>query len=80
MKVGTWLHVLALLGAIWAILAPVMLGYAPKHGDPWSGLILGTTILASLIILATIVGLVGFWGIFLKRLTAKPLPEPDPDE
>ncbi len=77
MKTGTWLHLVAILGGIWAILAPALIGYAPKHGDPWSGLILSTTILASLIIITAIVGLVGFWGLFLKRLTAKPVPEPE---
>lgn len=68
MKGGTALSVVALLGGVWVILAPIILGYVPKHGNPWGGLILGSDIIGVLVIVAALAGLAGFWGNFLKTL------------
>jgi hypothetical protein len=68
MKGGTILNLLGLLGGVWVILSPYVVGFAPTHGNPWSGVVLGTDILGALVIVASIVGLAGFWGLFLKEM------------
>lgn len=79
MKRATWLSILGLLGGVWIMLAPAIVGYAPKHGNPWPGVVLGPDVLGALVIVAAIVGLAGFWGHFLKELTdgeSEPLIDP----
>ncbi|MCL5116925.1 MAG: hypothetical protein M1272_07230 [Firmicutes bacterium] len=68
MKLGTWMSIVSILAGVWVILSPYMVGFAPKHGNPWTGIVLGTTILGALMILASLVGLIGFWGLRLKEM------------
>ncbi|HBQ95143.1 MAG: hypothetical protein M1294_12705 [Firmicutes bacterium] len=68
MKFGNWMSVLGLVAGIWVIVSPYLVGFAPTHGNPWTGIVLGTDILGILIILASIIGLIGYWGLRLKEL------------
>ncbi|MCY0877666.1 MAG: hypothetical protein OWU84_01795 [Firmicutes bacterium] len=69
MKMGTWMSLIGFLAGIWVMLSPYLVGFAPTHGNPWTGMVLGTDILGAVIALASLVGLVGFWGIALKHMT-----------
>lgn len=71
MKGGTIFSIIGLLGGVWVILSPYLVGFAPTHGNPWSGIVLGTDILGALVILASIVGLAGFWGLSLKEMAQR---------
>lgn len=71
MKTGTWLSLLAVLGGVWVMLAPVIAGFAPKHGNPWHGVILGTDIIGALVVAVALVGLIGSWGLHLRSLAEK---------
>lgn len=71
MKFGTWMSVMGILGGAWVSLAPYLIGFAPTHGNPWSGAVLGTVLLGALIMLASLVGLIAFWGLKLRELTLK---------
>ncbi len=77
MKFGTWMSVIGILGGAWVILAPYIVGFAPTHGNPWSGAVLGTVILGALIMLASLVGLIAYWGLKLRELSAKRPVEQD---
>lgn len=70
MKVGSWMNVLALLGAVFVLFAPALLGYAPKHGNPWSGIVLGSDVIAGFVIIMAIAGLAGFWSRYLHHVKA----------
>lgn len=70
MKVASWISVVGLLGGVWTIVSPYLVGFAPKSGNPWTGIVLGTDILGVLIILASIVGLAGFWSLRLREMVA----------
>ncbi|MDA8207107.1 MAG: hypothetical protein M0Z36_13655 [Thermaerobacter sp.] len=74
MKLGTWLMVVALLGGMWVIVAPYIIGYGPKHGNPWAGGIVGVDVLAALVIVAALAGLAGFWRAVLHELGTKSEP------
>ncbi len=67
MKLGSWMSFIGLMAGIWVIVSPYLVGFAPTYGNPWSGMVVGTDILGILIILASLVGLVGFWGLQLKE-------------
>jgi len=69
MKMGTWMSLIGFLAGIWVMLSPYLVGFAPTHGNPWTGMVLGTDILGALMTLASLVGLVGFWGIQLKQMS-----------
>lgn len=73
MKLGTGINIMGILAGVWIFCAPYIVGYAPHHGSPWSRLVLGSDILALIVIVSAVVGLAGFWGGFLKALTH---PEP----
>lgn len=68
MKLASWLNIIGLLGGVWIVVAPYVVGYGPAHGNPWSGAILGIDIMAALVILASLAGLAGFWNGMLKEL------------
>ncbi|NMP23296.1 hypothetical protein [Sulfobacillus harzensis] len=68
MKFGTWLSIIGILAGAWVILAPEIVGFAPTHGNPWTGPMLGSAILGGLIMLTALVGLVAFWGLRLREL------------
>lgn len=70
MKTGTWTNLIALLGGVWIWLAPTLTGYAPKHGSPWAGLILGSDIMAGVVVVVSLVGLAGFWHGYLSSAQA----------
>ncbi len=63
MKFANGMSVLALFTGIWVMLSLYLLGFAPAYGDPWTAMVLGTDILGMLIIVAAVVGLVGFWSL-----------------
>lgn len=77
MKTGSILSVIGLLAGVWVLVAPYLIGFAPSSGTPWSRLMVGTDVIGILIILASLVGLVAFWGLRLKELTrhSHTLPE-----
>ncbi len=68
MKLGNWMSVIGILGGIWVIVSPYLVGFAPRHGNPWTGMVVGTDVLGALIILASLIGLMGFWGLRLREL------------
>lgn len=70
MKAGTLMNLLALLGGVWVWFAPALAGFAPKHGSPWGGIILGSDIIAGLVIVIALAGLTGFWFGFLHHIKA----------
>ncbi len=72
MKFGTWMSVVAFLAGIWVMTSPFIVGFAPRHGNPWTGPVLGAELLGCLVALAALAGLVGFWGLHLKELAANP--------
>lgn len=60
MKVKGGLLVLLVLGGIWIGVAPFWLGYAPAHGPVWSGVSVVSIWMGALIVVAGLVGLIGF--------------------
>ena len=75
MKMGTGMNIVGLIGGIWVLCAPYVVGYAPKHGNPWSGIVLGSDFLALIVIVSALIGLTGFWSLYLRALTHQ---EPHP--
>ncbi len=71
MKIGTTMNLIGLLAGVWIFCAPYIVGYAPKNGVRWTGLVGGSDIIALIIILSALVGLAGFWGLLLKSLTSR---------
>ena len=69
MKFGTWMSLLGILAGLWISVSPYLVGFAPTHGNPWSGIVLGTDILGLVAVLASLVGLAAFWGIHLKHMS-----------
>lgn len=67
MKLGSWMSIVGFLAGIWIIVSPYLMGFARVSGSPWHG-VLGTDILGVVLALASIVGLVGFWGHRLREL------------
>jgi hypothetical protein len=66
-KTGLWMSLLALLGGIWVALMPSLVGFQPASGDPWTTPTLVSVLLGLGIVLAALVGLVGFYGLKLKE-------------
>jgi hypothetical protein len=62
------MHLAGVLAGIWVMLSPYLVGFAPAQGNPWTGIVLGTVILGAGIVLSSVVGLTGFWGLHLKDL------------
>lgn len=69
MKLGQWMSIIGILAGVWVWVAPYAVGFAPTHGNPWGGSILGSALLGTLITLVSLAGLVGFWGLRLKELS-----------
>lgn len=69
MKIGSWMSLLGVLAGMWVMASPYLIGYAPKHGNPWSGIVLGTDILGAIIVVVSLLGLVAFWGLRLREIS-----------
>ncbi len=68
MKRGVSLSGVTVLGGIWIGIAPFWLGYAPKTGPVWTSVVAVSVWLGLLIVVAGLMGLVGFWAAGLGAL------------
>lgn len=76
MKFGTWMNVITFVCGLWVILSPTLTGFIPRHGNPWTNVVLGTEILGLAICVFSLAGLIGFWAIRLKWLSSQPFDNP----
>ncbi|HBQ95888.1 MAG: hypothetical protein M1294_14240 [Firmicutes bacterium] len=79
MKFGTWMSIITFVGGIWVILSPTIVGVIPRHGNPWTNVVLGTEILGLAICLFSLLGVMGFWAIRLKWLSSQKFDPPKPN-
>ncbi|AUW93414.1 MAG: hypothetical protein C7B44_11920 [Sulfobacillus thermosulfidooxidans] len=87
MKSASWLTGLSILGGLWLILSPAIVGFpAPHSHHIWTASLALATIFGGLFVVLGVVGLTGFYAsVVPKRLHMSrqptpqtPLPEPSP--
>jgi len=75
---GAALSGLTVLGGIWIGTAPFWLGYAPSHGSAWTPIVALSVWLGLAVVIAGLVGLIGFWAGGLAELDRKLRHRPSP--
>lgn len=68
MNRGVGLSMLLVLGGIWLGVAPFLIGYAPTTGSVWTGPVELSVWLGLVIVVAGLIGLVGFWSSSMSEL------------
>jgi hypothetical protein len=67
MRMGSLMSVVLFLAGIWVAIMPRLVGFQPATGNPWTSATLASVILGGGIALASLVGMVGFWGLQLRE-------------